>query len=490
MTDEEKNLNSTGDDAETPEGNRVKRYSYRDRKNKLKAQPLEFPPDEPAPLEAPASDETPVELPPDSDAPVTDDPPADAPSDSDTATITPRDFSVSEANDSVVKEADADGQTEIPDYVIPHGQDGMDTQPPEADTNDQELRTDIDLPLPVEEAIPAAENFITDEPAQADLDDVDYDNYAQDAFDEGDYEDEYMDDEGEFYDPPLNPPPAIPPTLKTNTGFASLPTEVKKTKKRAPIAANRAVPVKKKRNPLIYNLFTLLFLLGIVGLIAYVAILWQDPYSSLNLFPPSTPLPIYASETPTLTPTITATPSRTPTFTPTSTPITPTATDAPTETFTPVALSDLGITLGTPSPVAQNTTSDPDAPTVASTPEFAYSLQAVAGRRVVYIANPSGRGGCAWSSITGTVTDLQGAALNGYGIRIQGENLDETLASGSTPSAGRGGFEILLGIEAIAADYTVQLLDPSGEAVSPVYPVTTSADCALNIAKLQFVQIR
>ena len=281
---------------------------------------------------------------------------------------------------------------------------------------------------------------------------------------------------------------------RDESGFAPLPDEIKRPPRRP--SSNGAG---SKR--VLYNLLGLAFILGSCGLIALYATVWNDPYSALNPFPPNTPFPVLASETPLTTAAPSPSPSpnsgrggSTPgqaalgeaTASPTNNGFAADSTvevtadaaitaeaNQPTLTFTPISLESL--TLGTPAaPI------DPSVPTLSPTPGFPFS------GRVVFITNPDGRGGCAWSSISGTVVDFAGAAVVGYGVRIIGENLDTTLATGSDRGAGAGGFELQLGTQAAIASFNVQLLDAAGTPVSDVIAVVTRDDCQFNIAAVRF----
>lgn len=241
--------------------------------------------------------------------------------------------------------------------------------------------------------------------------------------------------------------------------FPPLPDEYDEyTPLKPPTRAQPPSPPKKHGGGK-YNLLTVLFLMASCGLTAYFAFLWRNPYSTLNMFPPFTPPPIIVSET--YIPTLTYTPSETPTPLPTDTP-------EPTVTPTPQATD-------TPEPVVETT----------AEPGFAFALQ---GGRAIFVTNPDGRAGCNWSSIAGTVSDANGQALNDYQIRILGEDVNETVISGTAPGYGPGGFELQVGNEATDAEFAVQLLDPAGTPVSDVITATTSSRCDWNISVLRFVQ--
>jgi hypothetical protein len=217
---------------------------------------------------------------------------------------------------------------------------------------------------------------------------------------------------------------------------------VAKTAKSAP--ATQPVKHVSYERHILANLLTIVFLLGTVGMGALVVTIAQNPYTPLNPFPPFTPIPIV----------ITAT------FLPPT--ALPTGTIEPTATFTPVAVETGG------------------------TPQAGYSF-ILAHEQPVYAPNANEKG-CNWSSIAGTVTDKQGRALDGYRVRVSGNGINETVFSGAAITFGAGGFELFLNGTPQAQTYTVQLLDPNSQPLSPPYSVNTQASCDQNVAVLQFTQ--
>ncbi|MFN8377905.1 MAG: hypothetical protein U0452_04465 [Anaerolineae bacterium] len=263
-----------------------------------------------------------------------------------------------------------------------------------------------------------------------------------------------------------DPSETSPPVVSVSE--ESLPTEAAPEPSVQPSAPPKGVvrpparPPRKRRRAWPYNLATCLFLLLACGTCAYGAVIWANPYSALNPFPPLTPLPVVVSMTPTITltpePTVTLTPE--PTLTPTITP-TPEPTQPPTVTPVPVAAQGANSFV----PIESG------------------------GRQVVFIANPEARRACAWQSVAGTLTDVNGAPLNDYRIRVLGDGIDATTTSGSAPGYGPGGFEVQLGNEAREGQVAVQVLDPSGSPVSDVVSVPTSARCDWNISVIRFQQL-
>ena len=280
---------------------------------------------------------------------------------------------------------------------------------------------------------------------------------------------------------PPEPPPAAPaperPKRAKRPGspqdrFPMLPEEappptapLKDPPKRRPAAKPQP-----RSSDLGRNLIALFFLLASCGVIAYIALIWQNPYSTLNPLAPPTPLPIVITATYTPSATFTASPTFTPSPTATQTAL-PTLPLTP--TFTPVFLEGISTQEVTPTATVDTTV---------------YPFGLLQKSIGAYVTNPDARGGCKWSSIAGYVTKYDGTALNGYGVHVLGEGVDQTVATGSSTGFGPGGFEVPLGNAARDAQYTAQLIDPQGTPVSPVYTVITKSDCAQNIAKLIFVE--
>jgi hypothetical protein len=213
------------------------------------------------------------------------------------------------------------------------------------------------------------------------------------------------------------------------------------------IAAQKARRWRNFRN----NALTLLAWLGIVGFSAWTVIVWINPQSAWNPFPPATPFIVI-----TATPGAAAMPEN---------PLTPTinaagqifvvATEAATATLVPT-----------------------DSPYPFIVPDA-----------VLHVPNGNDLG-CNWWSIAGTVADKDGAALNGYRVRVTGDGVNETVFSGTILTFGAGGFELPLIGTPQTAEFSVQLFSPQDAPLSPPVLVTTQADCAANVAIINFVQNR
>ena len=211
-----------------------------------------------------------------------------------------------------------------------------------------------------------------------------------------------------------------------------------------------AIP--KPRSTFLPNLVALVFFIASIILLVVFTIIFFNPYTPLNPFPPFTPIPILITAT-FLPPTETPPPTET---------LPPTA--GPTPTFTPIPIQEL-------SPGAS-----------------AFPFTA-ANNGAVFVPNGNDKG-CDWSSIAGSVTDVNGAPLNGYGIHISGENLDETVFTGSAATFGPGGFELFLNGAPQVGTYTIQLQSPQGDLLSDKYTITTRATCTENVAVVSFLQTK
>jgi hypothetical protein len=224
-----------------------------------------------------------------------------------------------------------------------------------------------------------------------------------------------------------------------------------------------------------WNLLTVLVLVMTccVGLVTVV--IYLDPYSSLNLFPP--PTPIQAVQVPTLTPTplqilpptwtpsptITPRPTLTPTFTPTSTPTeAPTATEVPTPTPLPPEMVQYALSPGSPKAMAST----------AFYPDL----------------------GCKWAGVAGQIFDVNGepvppaSVLVVVGGTLNGEAVELLSLSGAAPQYGLSGYEVVLGDVPIASQGSlyIQLFDPQGQPITNRINFDTFGACEQNLILINF----
>ncbi len=219
--------------------------------------------------------------------------------------------------------------------------------------------------------------------------------------------------------------------------------------------------------------------LGIVALTllvaAWVFIVMRDPYGAFNPFPPAPP-PTEVTIVPYRDGTQSAgTPpawSAVPTKTATRTPTLPTT---PTSAATPTPL------IPTLTPTLRWTLTPSYTPAA-----FAYTLE---GEAVTYTLN-SNENGCAWQSIAGRVTGLNGEPIVGLFIHISGEGIDEMLPTGNQPTFGESGYELMLGDTPQSGEYVVELIGQDGTILSDQILVETLDRCEQNVALVNFVKNR
>jgi hypothetical protein len=261
---------------------------------------------------------------------------------------------------------------------------------------------------------------------------------------------------------------------------------------------------KRPSNPILWNIATLLVLVGTLALGVLFLDIFISPTPSLNPFPPPptptllqfptatiTPLSLPAtwtpsptvppSETPTPRPTYTLEPSFTPFFltpqknTPTQTEI-PTITPTATLTPTPTTTTTLATPTTSPSPTGM-----PFAATVDYMASTTYHPDA----------------GCNWMGVAGLVVDKNNSPILYLSIRLGGKIGDQPIdfrgLSGTAPTYGQSGFEFVLGNKPIASTQSlwIQLFDQQD-----IMPLTdkiyldTVEDCAKNLIMVRFKKVQ
>lgn len=188
------------------------------------------------------------------------------------------------------------------------------------------------------------------------------------------------------------------------------------------------------------NFITLVFILLTLGVCGYYSLIWVDPLTVLNPLAPPTSFRF-----------VTATADANPVFVPTEPP--------------PVVDGEPTLT-----------------PDTADLQPFA-----IAPDGVLFVSNQNGRE-CNWASIAGTVTNVEGDPLPGFGIRVSGDQVSATVYSGTNQTYGAGGYELNLGGAPMFANFRVQLVTTGGAPLSEELIVTTRDDCNENVAIVNFVQ--
>jgi len=230
----------------------------------------------------------------------------------------------------------------------------------------------------------------------------------------------------------------------------------------------------------ILNLLTALLVLGIVIFSCAFFVIYTNPYSPLNPFPPGTAQFVMGTPTPTATTYIALPPTWTPTFTvPPTLTYTPLPSDTPVPTDTPI---------GSATPTELPTATIPESGPL-------YELQPGSPVAITNIYHPEL--GCNWMGVGGQVVDMSNAPVTGIIIKIGGELGGWTLPvmtslTGGAPNYGQAGYEFKLADMPIASHNTVwiQLLDQEGYPFSEKTYFSTYDDCNKNQIIINFKKVR
>jgi hypothetical protein len=228
----------------------------------------------------------------------------------------------------------------------------------------------------------------------------------------------------------------------------------------------------------IWNLLTILVLLATICLVAFFVLTFNNPYNTLNPFPPAFP-----------SATFTATPRFPPTWTPTFTPE-PTATRTP-KTQAEVPTAEPGAT------AVDVTTIVADVPpTEAPTPAQGYPFQLRGEMNSVKSTIIHPDQGCKWLGVGGEVFDFQGSPLVGLTIQVggglNGRAVNMISLTGTATQYGPAGYEFTLGEMPVDSQgrLWLQLLDQAGLPLSQRFTFNTSSDCNQNLVLVNFKQVR
>jgi hypothetical protein len=225
----------------------------------------------------------------------------------------------------------------------------------------------------------------------------------------------------------------------------------------------------------VWNLLTVLILVGAVCVLSLFLMIFINPQSALNPFPPPT-VPVLMV-LPTASPT--SANQLPPTWTPTSVQL-PTETPTPEPTNTPTVTATFYVL---PSPTITPT------PTATKPPEFLLSGGVQYDR-----AGPTTGRGCDWMGVGGNVVDLDGNPVQGLTVLLGGEYetkaVNKTTLTGTNLDYGEGGYEFTIADDPGPSKETlyVQLFTPDGKTVSPQYFFRTYDDCKQNLIRLDFQQ--
>ena len=103
--------------------------------------------------------------------------------------------------------------------------------------------------------------------------------------------------------------------------------------------------------------------------------------------------------------------------------------------------------------------------------------------------------GCNWAGVAGQVFDQAGEPVAGLFVKIfgilDGQPVEVYTLSGAAVQVGPGGFEVTMTDHLVTGevDMLIQLLDISGEPISPAMDLPFHANCEQNLTLLNFVRV-
>jgi hypothetical protein len=230
----------------------------------------------------------------------------------------------------------------------------------------------------------------------------------------------------------------------------------------------------------IWNILTILVLLGVCSLAYLFLTIYQNPSMLPASFQPAALPTLY--QTPTPTPTIILQP---PTWTPTLTiQPSPTRTKAPTWTAVAALISPTITMTPTDVPILDTTTITPTA--------------MPASADITYLASTTKHPdlACNWMGVGGTVMDVNNKPLVNQTVQLggilKGQAVTGLVLSGNNPAYGTSGFEIKLTNSAVDSTQTlwVQLFDNNGKALTDKTYFDTYNDCQKNLVMIVFKLMR
>lgn len=267
---------------------------------------------------------------------------------------------------------------------------------------------------------------------------------------------------------------------------------------------------------IVFNVITVIFLLLTALICGYIVInlaTQTNPVGETSVVQVPTLIEL-PSVTPTFTPTLTPVPTDTPTWTPSPTfTLTPTLTftlptvpPTNTFTFTPVpSLTPTNTLIPSLEPSATITNTlvptltDTPAPTETFGPNLITQEPTVPPpspfpfqqrEQTLYTINFANTAGCLWQGIGGQVFDTQGLPLTGINVHVFGAGIDSFTVSGSNTLYGPSGWEVPVANGVNISTYFVEIQTQAGTIISPPIQVTFAADCARNLALVNFEQTR
>ena len=238
-------------------------------------------------------------------------------------------------------------------------------------------------------------------------------------------------------------------------------------------------PKRKRPAGILWNILTILVLVAILGISAAFVLIYLNPNSTLNPFPPSPTDLISANATATVGTQFSPNPTSSPTIeiilTTNTTESTPALlfTDMPQVTPTGISTAEL-----------------------VGLIDYAF-IPREGSPAAIDAAQFHPEVGCQWLGVAGQATSLNGEAVKGLFVHLGGNlpgliGLDNLAMTGLAPQYGQGGFEITISDQLIASSDTlwIQLLDQDNLPLSDRVYFDTYDDCTKNLVIIYFDQVR
>ncbi len=236
----------------------------------------------------------------------------------------------------------------------------------------------------------------------------------------------------------------------------------------------------------LWNGLTLLALLATLAAVIVILVIFNDPKSTVNPFPP----PALPAEIVLPTSTATQPPTLTSTLPPTSTPttqISPAVEEIPTSNPTPTV--EVMVVPATPSAV------QPLQPKPEETRpnHFAFELQTPPQALSANLYDPNRD--CSWMGVAGRVFDRDSRPVKGIRVALTGylgfNKVDLLSLSGTALIYGPSGYEFTLSNTSVASTkrLSIQLFDQSDLPLSPKVEFNTYAECETNLILIDFKQV-
>jgi hypothetical protein len=244
---------------------------------------------------------------------------------------------------------------------------------------------------------------------------------------------------------------------------------------------------KRQRKDSLWNWFSILVLLGAAGAVFVFYLIYQNPQSVFNPYPPPTMPAALALPTATETP-----PSLPATWTPEIS-----ATPQPNVTLDPVGTEEMTdvVSIGeTQSSTLMAATEDPG---TAVSSNYPYMIKGTPAPIAAVIIDSS-RQECDWMGVGGQVHDLQGRPVTGVvvqlGGKLDGSPISQFSLTGTALNYGPAGYEFKLSDHPIASQGTlwIRLIDQSNYQISSkiYFDTYDMDDCSKNLVIINFKQVR